>query len=79
MAPNNIELSYNYATTLFHLKRLDEALVVLRRVVEQSPTFEKAWLNLGETLVELERDDDAIAAFERAIDLSPNDADAHFN
>lgn len=65
------------AETLVELMRADEAEVLMRRVVAESPDDAVGWANLGAALVDIGRDAEAIAACDRALELSPNDVEAH--
>ena len=64
---------------LFELECIEEAVSVLRKVVEISADCVDAHINLGNMLCAIDRPDDAVAQFERALASDPGCVDAVVN
>jgi tetratricopeptide (TPR) repeat protein len=69
---------FDAAVLLLHARRFDEAQVLLRRVIEMSPSLPEAHTNLGFALLGLQQPGAAREAFERAIALRPAQANAYY-
>ncbi|MDA0337660.1 MAG: tetratricopeptide repeat protein [bacterium] len=69
LEPDNADANHNRAMALLELKRDDEALVVLERVVELDASLGDAWYWLGVVYARANRVSDSKAAFQRATDL----------
>ncbi|HEY3120622.1 MAG TPA: sulfatase-like hydrolase/transferase [Vicinamibacteria bacterium] len=54
-------------------ERLDDAIAIMRRVLERDPAIMDAHLTLGNWLMKARRADEAILAFKQALALKPND------
>jgi tetratricopeptide (TPR) repeat protein len=76
LAPDDAMVTHNLGTAYLVAQRHDEALVWLRRSLEQLPTFARTHFHLGLVLSHLGDEDAAIAAFQRASELAPDLADA---
>lgn len=57
----------------------EEAIQVVRRVIQRSPANGDAWFNLGNLYRAARRFDEALHAFKRAALLQPDNAGAHIN
>jgi tetratricopeptide (TPR) repeat protein len=55
----------------------DQAVTLLKRVVELEPKSKTAWINLGSAYVALRQYDPAIAAFNKQLEVNPYDEYAH--
>jgi serine/threonine-protein kinase len=69
--PNNVELLQAYATYLWIIGKLPEALEVQRRNLARNPMASTAWDWLGKMLADARDYPGARQAFERAEELSP--------
>jgi len=58
--------------------RWDEALPVIREIIERSPEIDTSWFNLGVCLDELGRHSEAPAAFIKAQELNVEDWGIHY-
>lgn len=54
----------------------DKALPLFGAVLQQAPTFARAWSGFGTALTKMDRHHQAVRALNQALDLSPNDIDA---
>ena len=68
--------AYRRAIALSAERRYDESVVLLRQVLDDSPSMKDAWVQLGVELVRAGRNDEAIGAFKRLIELDPTDANS---
>jgi protein O-mannosyl-transferase len=72
LAPNEATVRYNMGTSLFRLKRYEEALVHLRVAVAVDPEYADAWGNIGACLQQMDRYTEAIEPYKRALQLKPH-------
>ncbi|MFZ2490290.1 MAG: sulfatase-like hydrolase/transferase [Thermoanaerobaculia bacterium] len=63
--------SFKRASMLVHEKRLNEAIAILRDLVQKNPKLTDAWTLLGRTYQDAGRVTDAIATYKRSMELSP--------
>ena len=77
-AASETQRHFDAAVLLLHARRFDEAQVLLRRVIELSPSLPEAHTNLGFALLGLRQASAAREAFERAIALRPAQANAYY-
>jgi len=59
-------------------KRWDEALPVIREIVDTNPAIDTSWFNLGVCLDELGRHGEAAEAFIKAQELNVEDWEIHY-
>ena len=64
--------------SLSEAHRWEDALVVVREIIERAPHINTSWFNLGVCLDELERYVEAGDAFHRAYELDPEDYGAQY-
>ena len=64
-----------YAT----LKKFDQALKVLKKVIELNPNYVDAYYNIGVVLNDQGKIDEAIEAYQKCISLFPNYPDTYVN
>jgi tetratricopeptide (TPR) repeat protein len=74
-----VEAWINLGTTLYQLKRLEEAKRVFAEAIRMEAFNPLAHFNHGCVLEQLGDVDAAIRSFLRAVELAPNLADAHLN
>lgn len=67
------------AMALHRAGRLDQAIAIYRRALEQAPGFVGGWCNLGIALKQAGHMSEALAAYREATRLGPETPDAHFN
>ena len=80
LQPTNVEVARNLGMTLMkNPARLNEAIFVLRKVVELKPDFAEACNDLGCALKFAGQLEDAAAAFHRVLALRPAHAGAYNN
>ncbi len=70
--PLSLIISMGAADPHFYAHQYDQAITLLRGILEQEPRFFPALFNLGRVCVEKGMYPEAIAAFERAVQLSAN-------
>lgn len=75
--PDNWEVCLQLGNTLVEQGKLDEAIVVYRRLVALSP-MEKYYQQLGELLGKLSHWDEAIATYRRILELNPEAYECHY-
>jgi choline-sulfatase len=68
--------AYRRAIALSAEKRYDESVVLLRQVLDDSPSMKDAWIQLGVELVRAGRNEEALGAFKRLIEVDPADANS---
>jgi TolB-like protein/tetratricopeptide (TPR) repeat protein len=76
--PNNPEAIYQLADVIGCLGRLDESVVMMRKVLTMEPLNPQFHFNMGQFLLGLNRLDEAEAELRRAIDLQPEAAGFRF-
>jgi len=64
--------------SLVEQKRWDEAIPVIRRIIERSPGIDTSWFNYGVCLDELGRHDEAAEAFIQAQERNITDWGIHY-
>ena len=72
LEPNNADVLILHALLLNNLQRTDEAIAMIRRVVEADPLSWMAWMFLGAVLGRAGRWDEGRGALERALEISPD-------
>jgi TolB-like protein/tetratricopeptide (TPR) repeat protein len=70
--PLSLIISMGAADPYFYAHQYDQAITLLRGILEQEPRFFPALFNLGRVCVEKGMYSEAIAAFEKAVQLSGN-------
>jgi tetratricopeptide (TPR) repeat protein len=70
--PMSLIISMGAADPYFYAHQYDQAITLLRGILEQEPRFFPALFNLGRACVEKGMHSEAIAAFEKAVQLSGN-------
>ncbi len=70
--PMSLIISMGAADPYFYAHQYDQAITLLRGILEQEPRFFPALFNLGRVCVEKGMHSEAIAAFEKAVQLSGN-------
>ena len=70
---------FNLGNALVQLDRKQVAMVAYKRTVELLPTFEKAWMLLGDLYYLGEDYGEAIASYNRAIELGVESDHIHFD
>jgi protein O-mannosyl-transferase len=75
----NMVARYNFAVTLQHRGKLDEAIAQYREVLKIKPGYVDAYNNLGVTLQRSGRLDEAIAQYELGLKIDPDSVDFHVN
>lgn len=78
IAPDEPFAVHNHCRALVDVGRLYEAEPVARRLIELSPKWVTAWIDLAVVLYQQERMTEAFDAANRAVQLDPDDPDAHF-
>lgn len=73
------EILNNRGLALFHLGRLDEAVVAFRAALNLLPDFAIAESNLGLALLNQKQFEEAIGPLQRALALDPSLIEAHYN
>ncbi len=66
--PEAVEL-FNQGHTLVELRRYDEAIALIDKVLQLQPNYPEAWVKRGEALLELQKNDEALKAFDEALKL----------
>lgn len=75
--PEAVEL-FNQGNTLVELRRYDEAIALIDKVLQLQPNYPQAWVKRGEALLELQKNDEALKAFDEALKLKLNYAPAWY-
>jgi tetratricopeptide (TPR) repeat protein len=75
--PEAVEL-FNQGSTLVELRRYDEAIVLIDKVLQFQPNYPQAWVKRGEALLELQKNDEALKAFEEALKFKSDYAPAWY-
>jgi tetratricopeptide (TPR) repeat protein len=75
----NVKELYNSGTDAVETRRYDQAVTLLKRVVELEPTHKAACTNLGRAHMGLHQTDAAIDAFQKQIDVNAYDLYAYNN
>jgi tetratricopeptide (TPR) repeat protein len=78
-AQQNVKELYSSGTDAVESRHYDQAVTLLKRVVELEPTHSGAWTNLGRAYVGLHQTDAAIDAFRKQIDVNAYDLYAYNN
>ena len=76
LTPNDPVLRFNLAQSSQRLQQPQEAVALLRALVEQIPGDPESWTVLGAALNDVGEFDEALGALEKALSLDPNAADA---
>jgi predicted O-linked N-acetylglucosamine transferase (SPINDLY family) len=80
LQPANVEVARNLGTALMKIPaRVNEAILVLRRVLELKPNFAEAGNDLGCALKYAGQLEAAVAAFRRVLEIRPTHAGAYNN
>jgi protein O-GlcNAc transferase len=74
-----LKLGLIKGTTLYELKRYDEAIAHYDKALSLKPDYAEGWSNKGTTLYELKRYDEAIAHYDKALSLKPDYAEGWSN
>ena len=77
--PNNPEILKIYADSLREVGNIDEAILILRRIISLCPDDASTLNNLGLTLREIGQFEESNITLSRAIAIAPGNADAHYN
>ncbi len=75
--PEAVEL-FNTGTTLVELRRYDEAIALIDKVLQLQPNYPQAWVKRGEALLKLQKNDEALKAFDEALKLKSDYAPAWY-
>ena len=75
--PEAVEL-FNQGNTLVELRRYDEAIALIDKVLQLQPNYPQAWVKRGEALLELQKNDEALKAFDEALKLKLDYAPAWY-
>jgi protein O-GlcNAc transferase len=75
LADENLES----AKRLFGAGKYHDAIRFVKKVTEEQPTIEEAWLLLGDCYAGLRKNEKAIRAYQRVIRINPEHAGAIFN
>lgn len=78
MRQQELVTRFDQAASMLHLRRYEEAMVALHRVLELEPTLPEAHVNMGYALLGLDRPAEAADFFAGAIDLRANQANAYY-
>ena len=70
--PNSADVHANYALALWGRRRLDEALLHIKRAVELDPFSQALRVDLGKILYSAGQRDQAMEQYRKALDLNPN-------
>ena len=76
---SNIKDIFQQALTSHQEGKLEEAMVIYKKILEIKPNLAEAHNNLGIILQQLNRNDEAEKSFKKALEIRPNFADAHNN
>jgi tetratricopeptide (TPR) repeat protein len=68
----------NKGIALIYLRRLPEAVEVLKGASQVEPADPRAWYSLGLALFDSGNQQAALSAFKYAVELEPHDADSHY-
>lgn len=79
LAPDWLEAYINLSTTLYQLRRMEEAKSILTKAAGVDPDSALVRYNLGCVLDQLGESHAAIEHLRRAVELAPDLADAHLN
>ena len=77
--PNNLEILRIYSDILREVGNINEAILILRRIISLSPNDASTLNNLGLTLREVDQFEESKITLSRAIAIAPENADAHYN
>ena len=66
-------LQYELGRSYFDEKNYEEAASIFRKLVQEDPNFQTAWLSLGITLRDAKKFDEAQEAFDKLLAFNPND------
>jgi cellulose synthase operon protein C len=78
LVPSDAEALSRLETVLVQQRKLGDAILVLERLVAQSPKHAREYYQrMAEYAAELYRDDDAVRFAARAVELAPDDAEGH--
>jgi tetratricopeptide (TPR) repeat protein len=72
LEPDNLEHAVGFAGALIQARRFDDAVLVLRRVLERAPDNFTAHTSLGTALYELKRFPESLAEFDWIIERKPD-------
>jgi Flp pilus assembly protein TadD len=76
--PRNVSARHNLGTVYLYQQRFAEAVVELRKVVEESPGYGRSYTNLGVALLSSGRAEEAVEVLETAVELLPGDFESHY-
>ena len=65
MAPDHPDALHHLGLLLYRLNRLDDAMAMISRAIEQAPASPFYWFNLGVVTQKAARQDEAIRAYDR--------------
>jgi len=65
------ENAYNYANTLSHINRMEEAINMYRYGLERQPNYAQAWKNLGQVYGDLGDHEQEMDCYGKALQIDP--------
>jgi spermidine synthase len=71
--------SLNRAATLRSQGRLEEALALMKKIIDVEPSFAPGYNNIGLLYQEMNNYDEALKAYQQALAIDPKLVDAHYN
>lgn len=78
--PNSIVIRKNLGIALFNLKDFDEAIKLLKQVLEKDVAVDaKTLVFLGEALFSVGNDEESLSAFQKALEIEPDNVIARYN
>jgi|GEM_PF-4201287 len=77
IAPNDIDVLYNYSKILFSQKDYEQAACCLREILEKDKDFSEGWLKLGDCCLSLEQFNEAEDAYMRVVSMDENHLEAN--
>lgn len=77
--PQDVQLSYYTGSSLFLLKRYDEAIQELQHTVSLNPRYEDAYVMLANSYISNRDLQNGLAAFYKVLEINPGNAKAYYN
>jgi Ca-activated chloride channel family protein len=80
--PDNTDVAYNLANSLYRLERYEEAVEAYKKALsEKTPSAlkQKSYYNMGNAYYRMGYMEESIDAYKKALELNPGDIDSKFN
>jgi len=77
--PTDVDVQFALGTQMARIGRYEEALAVFRRLVELSPGYQMAYVNMGNVFFHLHDYENAIKNYQKSLTIDPRTALTNFN